>query len=142
MLLLLLWSGILCYHGYHVMCLDNGLARTPPMGWLSWERFECNLDCAQDPDSCIGYVTMYSRGMHTNGFRLVDTQIGSTTHLKGTRLGSNPFETVLCFKSPDIICAHIVESCKQSFIVLEYLIMYDQVNAIFLYSSITLIHGL
>ena len=25
--------------------LENGLARTPPMGWLSWERFRCNTDC-------------------------------------------------------------------------------------------------
>jgi hypothetical protein len=23
------------------ICLDNGLARTPPMGWLSWEQFHC-----------------------------------------------------------------------------------------------------
>ncbi|KAH8248930.1 hypothetical protein KR032_004337 [Drosophila birchii] len=33
--------------------LDNGLARTPPMGWLSWERFRCNTDCVNDPDNCI-----------------------------------------------------------------------------------------
>ncbi|KAK7080046.1 hypothetical protein SK128_014488 [Halocaridina rubra] len=33
--------------------LDNGLARTPPMGWLAWERFRCNTDCANDPDNCI-----------------------------------------------------------------------------------------
>ena len=34
--------------------LDNGLARTPPMGWLSWERFRCNIDCVNDPNNCIG----------------------------------------------------------------------------------------
>lgn len=33
--------------------LDNGLALTPPMGWLSWERFTCNINCAEDPDNCI-----------------------------------------------------------------------------------------
>lgn len=33
--------------------LDNGLARTPPMGWLSWERFRCNVDCEKDPENCI-----------------------------------------------------------------------------------------
>ncbi|KAK6172590.1 hypothetical protein SNE40_016215 [Patella caerulea] len=33
--------------------LDNGLALTPPMGWLSWERFRCNVDCVNDPDNCI-----------------------------------------------------------------------------------------
>ncbi|XP_045453430.1 alpha-N-acetylgalactosaminidase [Melitaea cinxia] len=33
--------------------LDNGLALTPPMGWLAWERFRCNTDCKNDPDNCI-----------------------------------------------------------------------------------------
>lgn len=36
-----------------VFSLDNGLALTPPMGWLSWERFRCNTDCVNDPDNCI-----------------------------------------------------------------------------------------
>ena len=34
--------------------LENGLARTPPMGWLAWERFRCNTDCENDPENCIG----------------------------------------------------------------------------------------
>ena len=33
--------------------LDNGVALTPPMGWLTWERFRCNTDCKNDPDNCI-----------------------------------------------------------------------------------------
>ncbi|XP_034341571.1 alpha-galactosidase A isoform X2 [Arvicanthis niloticus] len=33
--------------------LDNGLALTPTMGWLHWERFMCNLDCQEEPDACI-----------------------------------------------------------------------------------------
>ncbi len=33
--------------------LDNGLALTPPMGWLAWERFRCNIDCENDPHNCI-----------------------------------------------------------------------------------------
>ena len=36
-----------------VQCLDNGLALTPPMGWLAWERFRCITDCVTDPDNCI-----------------------------------------------------------------------------------------
>ncbi|KAK6172849.1 hypothetical protein SNE40_016426 [Patella caerulea] len=36
-----------------IYSLDNGLALTPPMGWLSWERFRCNLDCENDPHNCI-----------------------------------------------------------------------------------------
>ncbi|KAH8341419.1 hypothetical protein KR059_006603 [Drosophila kikkawai] len=45
--LIILVSSSLC------SSLDNGLARTPPMGWLSWERFRCNTDCVNDPDNCI-----------------------------------------------------------------------------------------
>jgi hypothetical protein len=44
--------------------LDNGLARTPPMGWMTWERFRCTASkrpgnpttgpsCKSDPDNCI-----------------------------------------------------------------------------------------
>ncbi|XP_063866968.1 alpha-N-acetylgalactosaminidase-like isoform X4 [Scylla paramamosain] len=33
--------------------LENGLARTPPMGWLAWQRFRCNTDCVNDPHNCI-----------------------------------------------------------------------------------------
>jgi hypothetical protein len=29
------------------------LSRTPPMGWLAWERFRCNTDCVKDPKNCI-----------------------------------------------------------------------------------------
>ena len=47
MLLLVLLKAAL------VTGLDNGLARTPPMGWLSWERFRCNTDCDNDPEFCI-----------------------------------------------------------------------------------------
>ncbi|KAJ8356907.1 hypothetical protein SKAU_G00197010 [Synaphobranchus kaupii] len=33
--------------------LDNGLMRTPPMGWLAWERYRCDIDCDNDPKNCI-----------------------------------------------------------------------------------------
>jgi len=48
LLLLLVLSPLITFG------LENGLARTPPMGWLSWERFRCNTDCAGDPENCIG----------------------------------------------------------------------------------------
>jgi len=35
------------------LALDNGLMRTPPMGWLAWERFRCDIDCENDPQNCI-----------------------------------------------------------------------------------------
>ncbi|XP_071976798.1 alpha-N-acetylgalactosaminidase [Engystomops pustulosus] len=34
--------------------LDNGLVRTPPMGWMTWERYRCNINCKIDPENCIG----------------------------------------------------------------------------------------
>lgn len=33
--------------------LNNGLALTPPMGWLAWERYRCNIDCKNYPTECI-----------------------------------------------------------------------------------------
>lgn len=41
--------------------LDNGLAMTPTMGWLHWERFMCNTDCNEEPDSCIRYGKYWVR---------------------------------------------------------------------------------
>ena len=37
--------------------LDNGLLRTPPMGWMAWERFRCDIDCNDDPENCIRYLS-------------------------------------------------------------------------------------
>ena len=31
----------------------NSLSNTPPMGWMSWEIFRCNLDCSKDKSKCI-----------------------------------------------------------------------------------------
>ncbi|KAK6976707.1 alpha-N-acetylgalactosaminidase [Biomphalaria glabrata] len=55
----------------HVSALDNGLARTPPMGWLSWQRFRCNTDCDNDPLNCISerlYKDMADR-LAADGYR-------------------------------------------------------------------------
>lgn len=38
-------------HG--VTGLDNGLALTPPMGWLAWQRYRCITDCVTYPDECV-----------------------------------------------------------------------------------------
>jgi hypothetical protein len=48
----LLWTIVHCIL-LPATGLDNGVALTPPMGWLSWERFGCNLDCFNWPDECI-----------------------------------------------------------------------------------------
>uniref|UniRef100_A0A0B7BCH9 Alpha-galactosidase n=1 Tax=Arion vulgaris TaxID=1028688 RepID=A0A0B7BCH9_9EUPU len=51
--------------------LNNGLARTPPMGWLSWQRFRCDIDCQDDPANCISeqlYMDMADR-LAADGYR-------------------------------------------------------------------------
>ncbi|KAK3801463.1 hypothetical protein RRG08_010046 [Elysia crispata] len=61
-------SALLCQL---TLALDNGLARTPPMGWLSWERFRCNTDCKNDPEHCIS-EQLYKRQadlMVSEGYR-------------------------------------------------------------------------
>jgi len=32
---------------------NTALAPTPPMGWMSWQRFRCTIDCQEFPDDCI-----------------------------------------------------------------------------------------
>jgi alpha-N-acetylgalactosaminidase len=67
-------SSAPCLYG-----LENGLARTPPMGWLSWERFGCNINCAEFPDSCISerlYADMADKlvelGLSEVGYKYVN----------------------------------------------------------------------
>lgn len=59
--------------------LNNGLVRTPPMGWLSWERFRCITDCKTYPDECISerlYMRqadeLVRRGLDKVGYRFVN----------------------------------------------------------------------
>jgi len=63
----------------HCLALENGLALTPPMGWMDWERFRCNTDCKNDPLNCIGEVLfrqiadkMVSDGYRDAGYKYVD----------------------------------------------------------------------
>jgi len=51
--------------------LDNGLALTPPMGWISWQRFRCELDCKNRPNECISeklYMRIADK-MVSDGYR-------------------------------------------------------------------------
>jgi alpha-galactosidase len=48
--------------------LDNGLAKTPPMGWNSWNKFACNVS----EDLIRGMAdAMVSSGMRDAGYRYV-----------------------------------------------------------------------
>ncbi|XP_072524835.1 alpha-N-acetylgalactosaminidase-like [Salminus brasiliensis] len=61
----MLWKVIsLLLLALPTLALDNGLVKTPPMGWMSWERFRCNTDCMNDPKNCISealFVDMADR---------------------------------------------------------------------------------
>lgn len=41
--------------------LENGLARTPPMGWMTWQRFRCITDCDTFPDDCIRLIYLIKK---------------------------------------------------------------------------------
>ncbi|KAH3743323.1 alpha-N-acetylgalactosaminidase precursor [Pelomyxa schiedti] len=71
--------GLFCCLFIVVRGLDNGLALTPPMGWLAWERFRCEIDCTTYPDDCISeklFTDMADRlvadGYRDLGYKLVN----------------------------------------------------------------------
>lgn len=52
------------------LALDNGLALTPPMGWLTWQRYRCTIDCDSEPENCISerLIRRQSDCLVENGF--------------------------------------------------------------------------
>merc|ERR1711862_508929 len=71
-----MWQRLIFLLGFacQVLGLENGLARTPPMGWLSWERFRCNTDCENDPEFCIGerlFKETFTSSVNPTGILLV-----------------------------------------------------------------------
>lgn len=44
------------------LSLDNGLALTPPMGWISYERFRWKIDCDDEPYNCMGELLFKTTG--------------------------------------------------------------------------------
>ena len=43
---------------FAVFAAPNKLSRTPPLGWMSWQAFRCDVDCADYPSECIS-ETLY-----------------------------------------------------------------------------------
>ncbi|OTF82228.1 hypothetical protein BLA29_003339 [Euroglyphus maynei] len=79
--------------------LNDGLARRPPMGWLSWMRYACEIDCKNYPKSCIDenlYKDMIDRiaedGYLQAGYQYVNIDDCWNTHYrdpKTSRLVAN-----------------------------------------------------
>ena len=64
----LLVGGVVALRATAVQALDNGVARTPPMGWNSWNTFGCNITEAlirQQADALV------SSGLRDLGYRYV-----------------------------------------------------------------------
>jgi len=62
-LVMLMISGGSC-----LFALDNGLARTPPMGWNSWNKFACNVSESLIREAADALV---SSGMKDAGYQYV-----------------------------------------------------------------------
>ncbi len=52
----------------HLHALDNGLARTPPMGWNTWNKFACNVSEKLVKEAADAIV---SSGMKEAGYKYV-----------------------------------------------------------------------
>ncbi|CAK1589792.1 unnamed protein product [Parnassius mnemosyne] len=67
-----------CLFICRVKLLDNGLARKPPMGWMSWGYYRCGVDCDENPGKCLDeYLilsvadTIYNEGYQEAGFEYI-----------------------------------------------------------------------
>lgn len=66
--LLLAWCAVIGFPATAAHALNNGVARTPPMGWNSWNTFGCNISEAlirQQADALV------SSGLRDLGYRYV-----------------------------------------------------------------------
>jgi hypothetical protein len=79
--------------------LDNGVALTPPMGWMSWQYFRAVTDCVTYPSDCLteglfhaqadhlvkdGYLAAGYNSLHFDD-AVVDMQRDAQGHLQGDR---------------------------------------------------------
>lgn len=52
-IVIIFWLYSILLIGFTVDGLENGLGRTPIMGWMAWTRFMCEIDCIKHPRDCI-----------------------------------------------------------------------------------------
>ncbi|CAH0598358.1 unnamed protein product [Chrysodeixis includens] len=63
---------------YEVDLLENGLARTPPMGWMSWGYYMCGIKCEGNESKCLNEDlvlsvadTFYDEGYQEAGYEYI-----------------------------------------------------------------------
>jgi alpha-galactosidase len=66
--LLLTFSLLLTVGLNHALALDNGLAKTPPMGWNSWNKFACDVSESLIREMADAAVTS---GMKDAGYQYI-----------------------------------------------------------------------
>ena len=64
----LCFVAIACLSARELHALDNGLAKTPPMGWNSWNKFACNVS-----EELIKQIAdaMVTSGMKDAGYQYI-----------------------------------------------------------------------
>ncbi|CAI0431359.1 unnamed protein product [Linum tenue] len=77
---------------YGILQLQNGLARTPPMGWNSWNFFACNINetVIKETDDCWSKVTRDAKGQMVPDPKTFNSGIKALAdyvHSKGLKLG-------------------------------------------------------
>ncbi|KAL0811034.1 hypothetical protein ABMA28_010314 [Loxostege sticticalis] len=79
----------------NVKLLDNGLARTPPMGWMSWGYYMCGDKCKEKPEKCLDEKLIlsvvdafYNEGYQEAGYEyiIIDDCWSEQTRNKNRRL--------------------------------------------------------
>lgn len=93
----ILLVSVLSLSTKNVDTLDNGLARTPPMGWLAWERYVCETDCSRYPGECIDYRLFQEQAdrLHEDGFQQVGYQYVNIDDCWSTRKRHSATNTLL-----------------------------------------------
>lgn len=93
--------------------LDNGLARTPPMGWISWARFTCNIDCHNYADDCISeklYKDMADR-MAADGYAALGYKYVNIDDCWALKVPRTTLTQPVCYRTT---CVHKVTQQKKS----------------------------
>ncbi|KAI8423793.1 hypothetical protein MSG28_012807 [Choristoneura fumiferana] len=71
-----MYIAAMCLH--FVELLNNGLALTPPMGWMSWGYYMCGVECETVPEKCLNEQLIlsvadkfYREGYQEAGFEYI-----------------------------------------------------------------------
>lgn len=81
---MILYFGIFLYIIVKTQGLDNGVALTPPMGFMTWQRFRCLINCELYPKECIRHVYLYIKELKCNIYHSSEELIKSMAQLMVT----------------------------------------------------------